>query len=126
MQALRIRLGQVTVTVDPLDTPTAAAILAAAPFEARARTWGEEVYFEAPVAVEREADAREVVEPGEVAFWTEGDAIAIGYGRTPVSRGDEIRLASPTNIWGRAREDVRSLAAVRDGDPVRVELEEAG
>ena len=121
MTQIRITAGSVAIIVEPLDTPTARAILAAAPFQSRARTWGEEVYFDTPVSVDREADARAIVEAGELAFWVEGDAIAIGFGPTPISQGDEIRLAAPTNIWGRTNDDVTALAAVRDGDPVTVE-----
>ena len=112
--------GNLTATLD--DTPTVRSLARALPLVSTARTWGEEVYFDTSVSAAREDGAREVVEPGTVAFWTDGDALALPYGPTPVSQGDECRLASPCNLLGRLDGDPRRLATVRDGDPVRVEL----
>ena len=49
-------IGGVDITAALFDTPTADALYASLPFEARANTWGEEVYFTTPVQVALEAD----------------------------------------------------------------------
>jgi hypothetical protein len=121
--------GHLTATLD--DTPTARALTMALPLASTARTWGEEVYFDTGVSVPRETTAQQVVEPGTVAFWTDGDALALPYGPTPISQGwgsprtefgGECRLASPCNVLGRLDGDPQLLATVLDGAPVRVEL----
>lgn len=123
MPHLRLIFDDVIIRVETLDTPTARAVLDAVPFESSVNTWGEEVYFHAPIAAGREDGAREVVEAGEVAFWPDGNAIAIGFGRTPASEADEIRLASPCNIWARALDDVKTLRVVAPNTPVKVEAD---
>ena len=121
MRSVKMTIGSVMLEAELFDTPTADAIWNALPFNSQAQTWGEEVYFSTPVKMKRESDARDVVQAGELAFWVEGNSIAIGFGRTPISRGDEIRLAAPTNIWGKAKGDVKQLKSVKDGAAIKVE-----
>ena len=121
MSRVRIRWsgGEVLARLD--DNPTSRRLLEALPCSSEARTWGEEVYFELPVEAELEADARQVVEPGTVCFWVEGRSLAIPFGRTPASRGDECRLVTAVNVLGQLEGDPRALAAIRDGDHLDVE-----
>ena len=102
MARIRFDFGVLTLDAELLDAATARAVAAALPIRSSVMTWGEEVYFEIPVEVARETEARAVVTPGEIAYWPDGNCIAIGFGRTPISRGNETRLASPCNVFAKA------------------------
>jgi hypothetical protein len=117
---IRFEMGGISLDAELLDTPTAKAIAAKLPISSQAMIWGEEVYFDIPVKAAREKDAKAVVTPGEIAYWPDGHAIAIGFGRTPISEGDETRLASPCNIWAKAIGDVKTLKSVRAGNKIEV------
>ena len=117
---LRIATAGASFEVQLNDSPTAKALLDAAPFEARAQTWGDEVYFATPVSAKREPDARQVVEPGTVCFWCEGDALALPYGRTPISTDERPKLASPCNVVGRLAGDPKALARIKSGEKITV------
>jgi len=105
------------------DTPTARAVVAALPISARANTWGEEVYFEIPVTAKLEREAQQVVPPGTVCFWVEGGSLALPWGRTPISEGEEPRLMTRCNILGKIDGDARQLASVRSGDSITISME---
>jgi hypothetical protein len=92
------------------------------PCEARANTWGAEVYFELPVKLVLESDAQQVVEPGAVCFWVEGSSLALPFGPTPVSKGGECRLVTRCNVLGKIEGDPRELQKVKAGAAIRVEL----
>ncbi len=120
MARIRFDFGSLVIEANLRATPTAAAIAAKLPYEARAATWGEEVYFDVDVRAPREADARAIITPGEIAFWPDGPSIPIGFGRTPISRGDECRLASACNIFADATSDVKALRDVRSGTNIKM------
>jgi hypothetical protein len=122
LNRFRFNFGILSRDAELLDTPTAKAIAAALPVSSSALTWGEEVYFDVPVTVAREPGARAVITPGEIAYWPQGSAIAIGFGRTPISKGNETRLASPCNVFAKALGNVKTLAKVKTGTKVEVTL----
>jgi len=118
---LRIAAGKLALEAQLRDTPTARALAEALPFEATAQIWGEEVYFTTPVSARLEPDAKQVVEPGTVCFWTEGDALALPFGRTPISTDERPKLASRCNVLGSIVGDAARLAAIKSGQKIRVE-----
>ena len=122
MARIRIAWQGGEVTAHLRDTPTAGALLAVLPCEASANTWGEEVYFELPLMAALESDARQVVDPGTVCFWVQGSSLALPFGPTPVSKGDECRLVTRCNVLGTIEGDARRLKQVRQGAAIRVEL----
>lgn len=121
---LRIRWPSGKLIAELRNTPTARQLMDQLPIEAQAHTWGAEVYFPVPVEAELEPDARQVVDPGTLCFWVEGRCLAIPFGPTPISEGDECRLVNRVNILGKAIDDPKVLASVRAGDAIRVELVE--
>lgn len=120
MHKIRITAGEVTATAVLNDSQTAQAIWEALPITARANTWGEEIYFGIPVHL-KEENPQEVVELGDLGYWPPGHAFCIFFGRTPVSRGNEIRPASAVNVIGKVEGDPKIFARVRDGEKVVLE-----
>ena len=104
------------------DTPTANKLLEALPCSSSANTWGEEVYFSTPVRTVLEADAQQVVPPGAICFWVEGQSLAIPFGPTPISQGNECRLVTKVNLLGKLEGNPQVLKSIRDGDKIRVEV----
>ena len=83
------------------DSQTSKAIQKLNNFKAKINTWGEEIYFETPLKTAKlEPNSRDVINLGEVAYWVEGSSIAIGFGPTPASFDNEIRLVTKVNIIG--------------------------
>ena len=118
---IMIRAGQVSATAVLLQSPTADAIWDALPIEARANTWGDEIYFSIPVKAELEKSAKDVVESGDLGYWLPGTAFCIFFGPTPASRGDEIRPASADNIVGKVQGDPKIFKQVSSGTKVVIQ-----
>ena len=125
MEEMRIRIvteatGPVEAALTDESPDTARRIWEALPIEARANTWGDEIYFGIPVDADPE-NPREVVDLGDLAYWPPGNAFCIFFGRTPASRGDEIRPASAVNVFGKVTGDPKVFKKVRSGERVRIE-----
>ena len=118
--AIRITAGQVAAVAQLNDSKTASAIWDALPLEAKAETWGDEIYFGIPVRAEADG-AKEVVGLGDLAYWPPGHAFCIFFGPTPASRGNEIRPASPVNVVGRVSGDATVFKKIRAGTRVTLE-----
>lgn len=119
----------ITITIENMslqalldDSPTAEKIYAALPIDGRANTWGKEIYFEIPVTLEPEPNARVEVDVGTLGYWPAGRAFCIFLGPTPVSTGDKPCAASPVNVFGSVIGDVKQPGVVKNGASIKIEI----
>lgn len=113
--------GEIKLTATLNNSDTAEKIFKALPFEGTANIWGDEIYFDIPVSLSQEPDARADVEVGELGYWPVGTAFCIFFGPTPLSTGEKPRAASPVNIFGKVEGDPLILKEVPGGAVVKVE-----
>lgn len=119
LRHIEIAAGEISVTAELNETQTAKAVWDALPVEGVANTWGDEIYFSIPLALELES-GQDVVELGDLGYWPPGKALCIFFGPTPASRGEEIRPASAVTVFGSVVGDATVLKAVVDGAQVSV------
>ena len=117
----KISIKKFEIIVILKNSKTANLIWNCLPIYSDIKTWGEEIYFFTNVQAMLEQDALEIMEFGDVAFWPSGKAIAIGFGKTPISIEDEIRLAAKCNVWGKTSFNLKKLKDLKEGDRVTVE-----
>ncbi len=100
---------------------TTKKILEQLPIGGLTQRWGEEIYFHVPFDIALES-GRQRCEPGEIGFWPDGPAVAIFFGKTPVSTGSKPKAFSPCNFFARllGRLDIQALNAVRDGKKILI------
>lgn len=117
---IKIVSGNVEAIAELKDTETAKAIFDKLPIKGNANTWGEEIYFEIPVSLGAENDAKEIVDKGDIAYWPQGKCLCIFFGKTPASEGDEPKAASKVNVFGKV-ENYNVFKQIKDGDEVLIQ-----
>ncbi len=107
---------------DKMSKETCKKVVEALPVESKAQVWGEEVYFSVGFGHQPE-NATTDVRVGDIAFWPDGPAIAIFFGKTPMSKGEKPVPYSECNVVGRLLDvagDREKLLQVKQGERVVV------
>lgn len=117
---ITITVGDIKASAELIDSKTAQKIWEALPITGSANTWGDEIYFSIPVKVGLE-NAKAVVLEGDLGYWPPGNAFCIFFGPTPASHGEEIKPASPVNVFGKIIGDPQVFKKVRSGAKIIIE-----
>jgi uncharacterized protein len=122
-QKIRIVAGSVTIAAELSDTDCAKSIAGKLPFEAVPNEWGDEFYFAIPVKLPLDDTATRTVKIGDIGYWPPGSALAIFFGRTPMSTGPDPVPASEVNLVGRIVDDALLLKKAKGASRIRIEKE---
>ena len=117
-----IESANIDLTGELFDTETAKKVWDILPITSNIRIWGEEIYFDIPLILDLEPEARANVEIGEIGYWDVGKCMCVFWGRTPASKNEKPVAASPVNVFGKVvgDTDAKVLSAVKSGAEVKV------
>jgi hypothetical protein len=118
---IRITVENIVMDAELADTATARSVAAVLPLETEPNEWGDEFYFEIPVKMPLDETATTKVSVGDIGYWPPGNALAIFFGPTPMSRGADPVPASEVNIVGRITGDATILREAKGARLVRLE-----
>ena len=121
MRKVILKCKEIKLVLELRETLTADIIYRALPLKSKVQKWGDEIYFETGLSIDLEFDAKSIINIGEIAFWNSGSAIAIGYGKTPISKGNEIRLISPCNVWADCKFEKSDIENIKENDTIVLE-----
>lgn len=121
MLPIRISAGAVTLDAELKPTRTAKAIYDLLPIEADKHVWGDEFYFKIPFIKDHRETATLKVAVGDIAYWGKGQAVAIFFGRTPISTGPDPVPADRVNLVGRVMGDAAALRNAVGATKIRLE-----
>jgi hypothetical protein len=122
-QKIKIVVGSISVSAELADTECAKAISGKLPIETVPNEWGDEFYFAIPAKLPLDATATRKVRIGDIGYWPPGTALAIFFGRTPMSTGPDPVPASEVNLVGRIVGDALSLKKAKGAARIRIEKE---
>ncbi len=116
---IRIIAGKVEKIALLNDSPAAETLRKSLPLEAIVNRWGDEIYFSISAKLSG-GEKRKIVNKGDIAFWSPGNAFCIFFGPTPISEGEEIRPASEVIVLGEVEEGVEAFKQVEGGERIRI------
>ena len=121
MRRIKITIKDIVLFAELAETKTAQAVIDALPIEASPEEWGDEFYFETPVEMQLDETATTRVKIGDIGYWPPGNALAIFFGPTPISRGVDPIPASDVNLVGKILGDATVLKKVKGAGKIRLE-----
>ena len=108
-----ITVAGIRLDAELLDTPCARKVAEALPIIAEPNEWGDEFYFEIPVSMPSDETAVTMVKVGDIGYWPPGNALAIFFGPTPMSKGPDPVPASAVNLVGKIAGDTAVLRNIK-------------
>ena len=123
--AIKIVIDNLTLRGELTETACAKQIIGKLPIETRPDEWGDEFYFSIPVKAPLDETATTKVKIGDIGYWPPGNAMAIFFGKTPMSTGTDPVPASSVNLIGKILGDATVLKKAKGATKIRIEIAES-